>query len=190
MTTPFVPATTRPISEHSAIFEIRKSLSSGAQRRSSQFYIESPEHLRFRHVPEFPHQLEDRRLVPRTAVDLDGNVFRQNSRDVLEKTAAGDMRESFDSSGIEKRINRFQETRMPFEQCFADGRAKLLEIRVDLVSGDFEEQLPRERIPVCLQTFAGSPRRTSPGLIDFPSMTFGRSTTPTMKPARSYSPSA
>ncbi len=65
---------------------------------------------------------------------------------------------------------------------------QLVHVLVWRIFGDFKKELPGEGIALVCSPVEGNPSSTSPGRMPAPVMSFSLSTTPTIKPARSYSP--
>src|SRR5256714_11419190 len=87
-------------------------------------HVEGSVHLRFGDVADLLHDAEDRGHGPTAACDFDGGAFGQDARDVLKESAARDVRERLDDSGVEQTFERSKVTEVRLQKGLADGHAE------------------------------------------------------------------
>src|SRR5881396_3895547 len=76
----------------------QRSISYLANDHHSDAHVKGAIHLRFRHAPNFLHQREDWQYWPTVLEDLDGRSFRQDARNIVDESAACNVRKTFDDS--------------------------------------------------------------------------------------------
>ncbi len=62
------------------------------------------------------------------AFDFHADAFGQDARDVVNETAARDVRETFDRACVEQCFERGQVTQVRCEQRFADSHAEFFDV--------------------------------------------------------------
>ena len=142
-------------------------------------------------APARLQQLEERRHRPRAAIDRRGAPVGQHARQVVGDAAAGDVRHALDRARRRAAAGPPAGTSGAAQQRLADGRAELRHDGRRRQAGDARTArgAPASSRWCAGRTTAGRSARR-PARSCRPSTICGRSTTPTMKPARSYSPSA
>src|SRR6266540_6912324 len=83
-----------------------RSVDRRANNDHANSHVEGAEHFAFLDLPPALKQLKHGKHRPRTSLDFRARPLRQNPRDVLQQSAAGDMRESFDYSAVEQATER------------------------------------------------------------------------------------
>ena len=146
--------------------------------------VEGARHFVRRDVAAFLEQGEQRRQRPAAGIDDGVATVRQNPRNILEKSAAGDMRKAVDpallgpaaaASGHRSASARASARRA---SAVAQAHCARSQPRSAMIRRTSEKPL------LCTPELA-RPRITSPGAISAPVSTLSRSTAPTQKPARS-----
>ena len=195
---PFEPDTTRPMrtaagSPARASSAITRSACVVVARHDQpDAHVERPQHVVVRHAAGALQPPKERRHLPGGTIDDGARALGQHARQIVGDAAAGDVRHALDhavtsSSGLMSGR---------YDRCGASSASPIVAPSSGTREStprprDVEHDPARERIAVGVQAgrrqrrSARRPARMRPA-VDQPS----RATTPTMKPATSYSPSA
>src|SRR5437588_7025053 len=119
----------------------------------SNSHVESPVHIALGNTANPRKQIKHRKHRPRAAIYLRRHPFRQNAREVVEKTTPCNMSKPFDRSRIEQSFERAQIAAMRLQQLLAGRAAELCDFCVRFVTCDFEEQLSRKAVSICVQAY-------------------------------------
>src|SRR5262245_25347808 len=102
-------------------------------------HVESAVHRPVRNVSNPRHHLKDWKHRPRAAFNLNARTLRQNTRNILEQPAAGDVSESVDRLGVKQIIERAKIASMGLEQLLGDRTTELVDSRTRLVRGSVQK---------------------------------------------------
>src|SRR5262245_38586045 len=114
-------------------------------------HIECPVHLAIGHAADSLEQLENRQHRPGLAIELGSGAGRQDSWNVLEQAAAGDVGEALDDALAEQAIKRAKVAPMRLEQLAGDRGSEVIEPGIDAISRNVEQELSREAVAVCVK---------------------------------------
>src|SRR5215467_5721601 len=79
-------------------------------------HIKGPVHLSIRYPADFLEQVENRQQRPGTSSYFGRGSGWQDSRDILEQSSAGDMRQAFYDAQVEQAVKSSQVTTVGLEQ--------------------------------------------------------------------------
>jgi hypothetical protein len=151
--------------------------------------VEHAVHLGVGDVASAPEPIEDRRLGPVPGIDARGDVVGKHPMHVLQQAAARDVRHALDIDTLHRRQHRLHVNPRGLEQrCAERARTHIARQRRAQFGTGYLEYLSDQRKAVRVRPARRKPEenvargdlRTVDG--------FDFSTTPTAKPARSYSP--
>src|SRR5205823_5203410 len=94
---------------------------------------------------------KDRRDGPRSELDLRVEIFRQNARNVVGESAAGDMRHRVNRAAVDERYQRLEIRDVRLQQSLAD-LPDAGNDRLRVVSELIEKNPPRERVAIGVQS--------------------------------------
>src|SRR5262249_32116490 len=101
-------------------------------------HIEGPIHLAIRHPADSLKQAENRQHWPGRAIQLGSGPVGEDSGNVLEQAAAGDVCQALNEPRAEQAIKRAQVASMGLEQLAGHGRAKIIDLEVCRISRNLE----------------------------------------------------
>ena len=105
-------------------FELARDLSRALRRdhnRHSDAAIERPRHFFHGDPATLLKEREDRWQLPTCRIDHCMAIIGQNPRNILEKSAASDVRKTLDLPLLHERQQRGDVDARRFKQCFAEG---------------------------------------------------------------------
>src|SRR5215467_6597011 len=89
-------------------------------------HIEGPVHLSIRYPADFLKQVENRQHRPGASTYLGRGSGWQDSRDILEQSSTGDMRQALYDAKVEQSVKSCEVTPMRFEQLPGRSSSDLL----------------------------------------------------------------
>src|SRR6185369_14518046 len=125
--------------------------------------VESSQHVFSRHVADLLQQIEDRQDGPTAILKRHVDIGGQNTRNVFDQSAAGDVRQSLNHAFVfDQPFERGQIAFMRLQQLFSGGAAEFGHDLIQLISGGVEEQLASQAVSVGMQSLGRQPEHYVP----------------------------
>jgi hypothetical protein len=113
--------------------------------------VEGAEKIILWNTPDQLEQIKDGQYGPAAVLKYNIHIGWEYSWNVLDEPSTCNMRQALDDSRpIDQRLKSRQIVAMRLEQLFANSASKLREIGVDAGAGDFQKQLSRKTVAVCM----------------------------------------
>ena len=128
----------------------------GDDQDEADAHVEDTVHLVVVDLPLALDELEDRRHVPRRAVDFAGDGLRENARNVVREAAARDVGHAVDLDlVVEEASDGLEEAPVDGEERVADRLVRAGQLVEGGHLADVEEDLAREGVAVRLEAAGG-----------------------------------